>query len=92
MHPYYIIKKPMLTEKSTDAMQDASVYTFEVTRDATKGTICRAVEEAYGVTVIKVNTQIRKGGRKRNKYGWLKDKITKKATVRLKDGDVIELF
>lgn len=92
MHPYYIIKKPMLTEKSTDAMQDASVYTFEVARDATKGTISRAVEEAYGVTVVKVNTQIRKGGRKRNKYGWLKDKITKKATVRLKDGDVIELF
>jgi len=92
MHSNYLIKKPLVTEKSTESMNDANVYTFEVDRHATKDEVKVAVEKAYGVTVEKVNTQVRKGGRRRNRFGWMKDKVTKKATVRLKEGDVIELF
>lgn len=92
MLPHHVIKKPLLTEKSTGEMNDANVYTFEVDRRATKDDIRDAVERAYGVKVVKVATQRRKGGRSRNKFGWVEHAVSKKATVRLKDGDVIELF
>ena len=88
----YVIKKPVLTEKSTEAMNDANVYTFEVDRRASKTDIKDAVERAYGVKVEKVTTQTRKGGARRMRKGWIADKITKKATVRVREGDVIELF
>ena len=39
-----------------------------------------------------VATQVRKGGERRLKYGWVTEKKTKKATVRLAKGQVIELF
>jgi hypothetical protein len=37
--PIYIIKKPVLTEKSTEAMNEHGRYTFEVDRTATKADI-----------------------------------------------------
>lgn len=92
MDSTYIIKKPILTEKSTAAMNEESRYTFEVDRRATKTEVKRAVEQLYGVKVEGVATQVRKGGERRLKYGWVTEKKTKKATVRLAKGQVIELF
>lgn len=92
MDPVYVLRKPLLTEKTTEAMQDANVYAFEVDRRATKTDIKAAVEQAFGVTVEKVNTSLRKGKVRRLKYGWVQEKKTKHAMVRVKDGDVIELF
>jgi len=92
MDPIYVIKKPMVTEKSTSAMNDANVYTFEVDRTCSKTDIKEAIERAYGVTVEKVTTQVRKGKVRRVRKGWVADSKTKKATVRVKEGEVIELF
>jgi large subunit ribosomal protein L23 len=92
MDSTYIIKKPILTEKSTAAMNEEARYTFEVDRRASKNDVKRAVEQLYGVKVEGVTTQVRKGGERRLKYGWVTDKVTKKATVRLAEGQVIELF
>lgn len=92
MDSTYIIKKPILTEKSTAAMNEEARYTFEVDRRATKTEVKRAVEHLYGVKVEGVATQVRKGGERRLKYGWVTEKKTKKATVRLAKGQVIELF
>lgn len=92
MDSTYIIKKPLLTEKSTAAMNEETRYTFLVDRRASKPEVKRAVEQLYGVKVEGVTTQIRKGGERRLKYGRVTDKITKKATVRLAEGQVIELF
>lgn len=92
MDPVYVIKKPLLTEKSTFAQEGTNVYTFEVERHASKTEIKDAVERAYSVTVEKVNTQLRKGKRRRLRYGYVTERPTKKATVRLKDGDTIDLF
>lgn len=92
MDSTYIIKKPLLTEKSTAAMNEEGRYTFEVDRRATKSDVKRAVEQLYGVKVEGVTTQVRKGGERRLKYGWVADRVTKKATVRLAEGQVIELF
>lgn len=92
MDPIYILRKPIVTEKSTEAMNHANVYTFEVDRRASKTDIKAAVEKAYGVKVLKVTTSTRKGGARRMRKGWIADKVTKKATVRVREGDVIELF
>lgn len=92
MDAIYIIKKPLLTEKSTFGMNEASQYTFLVDRRATKTQIKDAVEELYGVKVIGINTQNRKGKVRRMKYGWVKEAPNKKATVRLKEGQTIDLF
>jgi large subunit ribosomal protein L23 len=92
MDATYVIKKPMLTEKSTFAMNEEGRYSFLVDRRASKDEIKRAVESLYGVKVVGVTTQNRKGKERRLKYGWVTEKVTKKATVRLAEGQTIELF
>jgi len=87
----HVIRKPLVTEKATAGME-LNQYTFEVDRRATKDDVRRAVEAIYGVKVEAVQTQLRKGKRRRLKYGWVQERPTKKATVRLRDEDTIELF
>lgn len=92
LEPHYILRRPLLTEKSTQAMEDANVYTFEVDRRASKVDIKAAVEKAFGVTVEKVNTQNRKGGSRRFRYGTVEAGEWKRATVRIAEGQKIDLF
>ncbi|MCH8205478.1 MAG: 50S ribosomal protein L23 [Chloroflexi bacterium] len=91
MHTLDILRRPIITEKSTE-MQEAGRYTFEVVPGANKYQIKQAVEEAFEVSVIRVNTMNVRG--KRKKFGprvsfrpaW------KKAVVTLKPGDTITIF
>ncbi|RYL89380.1 50S ribosomal protein L23 [Sporolactobacillus sp. Y61] len=64
--PHDIIKRPVLTEKTTDQMADKK-YTFDVDLRANKSEIKRAVEAVFEVKVDKVNTMNVKGKPKR--YG-----------------------
>lgn len=91
MEPTQVIKKPILTEKSTHSMEEGR-YTFLVDRRATKDDVKASVETIYGVKVVGVTTQMRKGKNRRLRYGWVKEGMTKKATVRLAEGQAIELF
>lgn len=89
----YIIKKPIITERSMDqASKDE--YTFQVSREATKGQIKTAMEDYFGVTVIGVRTSIVKGKTKR--VGRLRKPIiisdTKKAIIKVKAGQKLALF
>ena len=59
-----IIVKPIITEKSNDAMQEGK-YTFKVAKNATKPEIAKAVEKLFNVKVLKVNTMTVKGKQKR---------------------------
>ena len=88
----YVIKRPLLTEKSTAALEHDGHYTFEVTRESTKDDIKAAVEQAYDVNVVAVKTSRLKGKLKRMRFGYVREQVTKKATVRLKEGQAIELF
>jgi large subunit ribosomal protein L23 len=92
MDATYVIRKPVLTEKSTYAMNEENRYTFEVDRRATKTQIKDAVEQIYGVRVIGVNTSVTQGRGRRLRYGYVSGGETKKAVVRLQEGQVIELF
>jgi large subunit ribosomal protein L23 len=88
----HIIKKPLLSEKGTYGMNEQGRYAFIVDPRATKTEIKNAVEFIYKVKVTGVNTQVRKAKARRLKYGLVIAAPTKKATIRLKDGDKIELF
>jgi len=85
-----IIIAPVITEKSA-AQAEGNVYTFKVAKDANKIAIKKAIEEAFGVTVVKINTLITKAKDKRVGRYTGKTKTYKKAFVTLKDGDKIEL-
>lgn len=88
----HIIKRPLLTEKNTWAMNEQGRYCFEVTRTATKTEIKAAIESLYKVHVVGVNTSTTKARDRRYKVGLVRGKLTKKATVRLREGEQIELF
>jgi large subunit ribosomal protein L23 len=92
LDPIHVVKRPVLSEKSTYAMNERKQYTFEVDRRATKPQIKAAVEALYKVRVEKVNTMIRKPGMKRTRFGVTKPAPTKRAIVRLHPEDTIELF
>jgi len=92
LDPIYIIKKPLLTEKSNEAMNEFGRYTFRVDRNATKTDIRDAIESLYGVHVEGVQTRVQKGKLKRLRYGYVRETSVKTATVRIKEGEVIELF
>ena len=64
LHPYAILLRPLITEKSTSlAGQDK--YVFEVDLRANKPQIREAVELAFNVTVRDVNTMVVKGKNRR---------------------------
>jgi len=92
MSPHYAIKRPLVTEKGTFAMNEQNRYTFEVDPRADKNEIKASIEALYKVKVEKVNTLTRRGKFRRMKYGMTQTPSTKTAIVRLKEGSTIELF
>lgn len=87
-----IIIKPIITEKSMDALQQ-NKYTFKVAKDANKIQIAKAVEELFGVDVKSVNTMHVRGRQKRVGMSVGKTASWKKAIVTLKEGSkTIEFF
>lgn len=92
MQAIHIIKKPVVTEKVTWGMNEQNRYMFEVDTKATKTDIKRAVEELYKVKVAAVNTQTRKGKFRRFKFGLTQESTVKMASVKLAEGETIDLF
>ena len=92
MMSYEIIKRPVITENSMDQMADRK-YTFEVSKDANKIEIKKAVEEIFGVKVEKVTTMVVLGKVKRMGANSGKRPDWKKAIVKLAEGSkTIEFF
>ncbi len=89
---HQIIRRPLVTEKSTQQKEAHNQYVFEVQREANKIEIQKAVERLFKVKVTQVRTSNALGKVKRlgRKYGKRPD--WKKAIVTLKEGDRIEFF
>ena len=85
-----IIIAPVITEKSA-IQAEGNVYTFKVASSANKIEIKKAIEAAYGVKVVNVNTLNTKAKKKRVGRYTGKTKTYKKAFITLADGDKIEL-
>ena len=91
MHPLSILRRPIITEKST-LLQDQGKYAFEVASDANKFQIKNAVQEAFDVNVRKVNVIKVRGKRKRFGPKETSRKSWKKAIVSLAPGQTITIF
>lgn len=86
-----MLNKPLITEKS---LADAALgkYTFSANKNTTKTEIAQAVSNNFGVKVVSVHTQSMHGKTYRSRKGTRHQTDWKKAIVRLKPGQKIDLF
>ena len=92
MDVHQVIKRPLHTEKSVDDIRQNDTYHFEIAPEATKTDVKRAVEELFDdVKVLDVRTCRVRG--KQRRLGFQKGRTPdkKKAMVRIRPGDVIDL-
>ena len=93
MRPLHqIIKKPLITEKTSQLKEDNQVVAFEVSMTANKVEIKQAIEKAFDVKVTNVNTNIVAGKIKRVGLNFGKRSNRKKAFVTLAEGSNIDFF
>lgn len=89
-HHYDVIRRPIITEKSTLVAEDNKVI-FEVAIDADKKAIKEAVEALFKVEVTKVNTLLQKGKTKRFRGHLGRRNDIKKAVVTLAEGQSVDI-
>jgi large subunit ribosomal protein L23 len=91
-----IIKKPIITEKMTNASEKYNRFAFVVDRKANKIEIKKAVEQMYDVAVDSVRTMVCIGKKRvrGTKSGMIVGKTStyKKAIVTLAEGDSIDFY
>ena len=87
-----VLIAPVISEKSYDRISDSNSYSFFVHPRTDKPQIKKAVEEMFGVKVLRVNTMYRKGKKKRFGYIFGQQSTRKIAIVTLAEGDTIEAF
>ncbi len=89
-HTNAVIKKPRITEKAT-VVTEKNQYVFEVTPEATKASVMKAIFQMYKVKPVKVNMAMTpmKKVRVRGKIG--SKSAIKKAYIYLKKGDKIDI-
>ena len=83
LEPHQVILRPVITEKGThqSTHENHNAYAFEVNLWANKEQIKHAVEELFGVRVLKVRTQMRQGKKRRYRFRVGKLPTWKKAIV-----------
>ena len=92
MHVFEVLRRPLITEKSTILQDGHNKYAFEVDSRANKVQVKTAVEESFSVKVTGVNMLTVKGKRKRFGRRLVQKPSWKKAVVSLRAGDKIQLF
>ena len=92
MNLYQIIKKPIITEKSSLLKELQNRYLFSVDLQASKPQIKAAVEKMFKVKVLDVHTAVFRGKLRRVGSNSGKRSNWKKAIVTLNIGDKIEFF
>ncbi|MBN1693485.1 MAG: 50S ribosomal protein L23 [Dehalococcoidales bacterium] len=91
MHLFEVLRRPLITEKST-ALQALNKYAFEIANGANKMMIKDAVEKAFKVKVTGVNVVTMQGKTKKMGRRIVRSSPWKKAIVTLQPGDKIEYF
>lgn len=84
-----IIRRPLVTEKTTILREQGPIIAFEVATGATKVDIKRAVQTLFGAKVRSVRTEIMHGKIKRQGRFSGQRPDWKKAWVRLRDGEKV---
>ena len=92
---YDVLRRPLLTEKSSHQYVKLHQYAFEVALDANKNMIKDAVETLFDVTVERVNVMnvpAKRTRRARSRRLSVRRSGYKKAIVTLAAGDTIDAF
>lgn len=92
LEPHQVILRPLVTEKGMHRSTRNNAYAFEVHRFATKADVRKAVSELFNVTVLRVNTQTRKGKPRKTKFRSGMTGSWKKAIVTLDKEHRIDFF
>ncbi|MDR0536000.1 MAG: 50S ribosomal protein L23 [Puniceicoccales bacterium] len=90
---FNVLKRPLITEKTSTLQGELNQYTFEVSRTADRVQVAAAVAEHFKVKVAKVNILNAKGKAKesrRQRGVVVKAPDVKKAVVTLEKGSKIE--
>jgi large subunit ribosomal protein L23 len=87
-----VIRRPLITEKTSILREDGKTIVFHVAAGATKIDIKRAVEHLLGAKVASVRTTIAHGKVKRQGRFSGRRSDWKKAYVRLRDGEKLPEF
>lgn len=92
--PRSVIRRAIVTEKSTSLQEAHPRYTFEVASDASKPEIAHAVESLFNVRVDSVRTMNLRGKVRRARFGRIPGRRPgwKKAVVTLAAGESLDLF
>lgn len=91
MHAYEVLKRPIVTEKTT-LQGEQGRYTFEVDPRANKHQVKEAVEKIFDVDVVSVNIIKMPGKGRRYGRHVSKPHPWKKATVKVAEGQSIGFF
>ncbi len=92
LEPHQIIFRPLVTEKGMHKANRCNAYAFEVSRQAGKADVRRAVEELFEVKVLSVNIQNRKGKPRKARFRKGSTNAWKKAIVTLHPEHRINFF
>lgn len=93
MHIYEVLKRPVVTEKTMIATEEANKVSFEVDLRANKLLVKQAVEKAFKVSVVDINIMVMPAKTsKRGSTVRIRLPKWKKAIVTLAPGDRIQLF
>jgi large subunit ribosomal protein L23 len=87
-----IIRRPIITERSTIEREERNIVTFQVDPRASKPQIKQAVEQLFAVSVLDVRTERVRGKNRRMGRDVGRKPLWKKARVRLAEGQNIEFF
>lgn len=92
---YDVLRRPILTEKSSHQYAKLNQYVFEVDKNANKSMIKEAIETVFDVKVLRVNTMIMPAKRSRRALSrrvLVRKSAYKKAVVTLAPGETIAVF
>lgn len=92
---YDVLRRPLITEKSSFQSSKLNQYAFEVAPQATKAQIKQAVETLFKVDVTRVNVLVvppRRSRRPRSRRVMVRRSQMKKAIVTLAAGQTIDVF
>ncbi len=87
-----VIRRPLITEKTTILREDGRTIVFEVASDATKVEVRQAIEKLLGSKVESIRTTLVHGKVKRQGRYSGRRSDWKKAYVRLRDGEKMPEF
>lgn len=92
MNPFYVITKPVLSEKSNEAREAENKYTFLVHKDASKEDVKKAVSAMWNLEAVAVRTLIQRGKMKRRGQRYVQTPSYKKAIVTFGEGVKLPIF